>query len=171
MPGFETRHLQKASIDTLRRLLAICKRLAAWYAFRMKTRQSPCTLPEAAQRSTCPISCALDLLGDKWTLVVIRDLFLGSKTYGDFQKSPESIPTNILADRLKRLEASHLIYRERYQERPVRYSYHLTDSGKRLGATLLELAKWSLLYLHYEGKPEPGSEKIKQVQQQLKNPQ
>lgn len=155
---------------TLPRLLAICKRHATWYAFRMKTHPSPCILPEDAQRSTCPISCALDLLGDKWTLVVIRDLFLGSKTYGDFQKSPENIPTNILADRLKRLEASHVIYRERYQERPVRYSYHLTDSGKRLGPTLFELAKWSLLYLNYEGKPELGSDKVKQVQQQLLNP-
>lgn len=54
-------------------------------------------------RSFCPISNVLDILGDKWTLLIIRDAFAGKKTYGEFQASPESIPTNILAERLKRL--------------------------------------------------------------------
>ena len=54
-------------------------------------------------RSPCPIANTLDIIGDKWTLLVIRDLFAGKTTYGEFQDSPEGIPTNILADRLKRL--------------------------------------------------------------------
>lgn len=136
----------------------------------MKTSIQPCTLPPESQRSSCPIACALDLLGDKWSLIVIRDMFLGSKTYGDFQKGPEKIPTNILADRLKRLESQGILRKERYQERPVRYSYHLTDSGKHLGPTLLELAKWSLLYLSYEGKPDIRSEQVAYVRECFLNP-
>jgi len=128
---------------------------------------SQCSLPEDHQRSSCPIACALDLLGDKWTLVVIRDLFLGCKTYGDFQRSAEGVPTNILAERLKRLEASGILYRERYQERPARYSYHLTESGRQLGPVLFELGKWSLKNLKYEGKPAPDSEKVQWVKKQL----
>ena len=54
-------------------------------------------------RSPCPIANTLDILGDKWTLLIIRDAFAGKITYGDFQISPEKIPTNILADRLRRL--------------------------------------------------------------------
>src|SRR5690242_13390653 len=61
--------------------------------------------PAAAQlRSLCPVANALDLLGDRWTLLVIRDLFAEKHRFGDFLASPERIPTNILADRLKRLE-------------------------------------------------------------------
>ena len=145
--------------------------MGACYSSRMKTdRIIPCTLPDDAQRSNCPIACALDLLGDKWTLVVIRDLFLGCETYGDFQKSSEQIPTNILADRLKRLEASGVLFREQYQQRPARFRYHLTDSGKRLGPVLFELAKWSLLHLRFDGKPAVDSEKVQWVKQRLLHP-
>ena len=68
------------------------------------------------KRSTCPVACTLDILGDKWTLLVIRDLFLGKKTYGDFQSSPEGIPTNILAERLKRLVEKGIVRKYPYQE-------------------------------------------------------
>ena len=61
------------------------------------------------KRSICPVSCVLDILGDKWTLLVVRDMFMGKKTYGELQKSPEKIPTNILAERLKRLERSDVM--------------------------------------------------------------
>src|SRR5690242_5800073 len=63
-------------------------------------------------RSSCPISCALDILGDKWTLLVVRDLIFFRKRYfGDFQNSPEKIATNILSDRLKNLEECHILLR------------------------------------------------------------
>lgn len=98
-------------------------------------------------RSPCPITNALDLLGDKWTLVVIRDLFLGKHTYGEFQTSPEGIPTNILAERLKRLLDSGIISKEAYQERPVRYAYSLTKKGTALAPVVEEIANWGLKYI------------------------
>ena len=58
------------------------------------------------ERSSCPITCSLDLLGDKWTLVIIRDLLLGKKRYQEFLVSPEKIATNILVDRLKKIKVA-----------------------------------------------------------------
>ena len=98
-------------------------------------------------RSPCPITATLDLLGDKWTLVVIRDLFLGKRTYGDFQSSPEGIPTNILAERLKRLLEHGIISKDAYQDRPVRYAYTLTKKGDALAPVVEEVAKWGLKYI------------------------
>jgi len=96
----------------------------------------------AGGRSPCPVACSLDLLGDKWTLLVVRDLLLGKTTYTEFQQSPEGIPTNILAERLKRLLAAGIIEKSRYQERPVRYAYHLTGKGRDLGPVLSALIDW-----------------------------
>ncbi|MFT3782198.1 MAG: helix-turn-helix domain-containing protein [Nibricoccus sp.] len=99
--------------------------------------------PPGFERSDCPVSCALEILGDKWTLLVIRDLVMGKKRYGDFQASPESIPTNILAERLKRLEASGLVEKTPYQENPVRYEYSLTPAGAELRGILISVAEWA----------------------------
>jgi DNA-binding HxlR family transcriptional regulator len=95
-----------------------------------------------AMRSPCPIANALDIFGDKWTLLVLRDLFTGKSTFGDFQSSPEGIPTNILADRLKRLQAHGLIDKKPYQQRPLRYAYELTKAGRSLGPVLKEIINW-----------------------------
>ncbi len=81
------------------------------------------------KRSTCPVACALDLAGDKWTLLVVRDLLRGRNTYGALSASDEGIPTNILADRLRKMEEAGLIEARPYQERPVRYAYSLTGKG------------------------------------------
>ena len=94
------------------------------------------------KRSTCPAACALDLAGDKWTLLVVRDLLRGRSTYGALADSPEGIPTNILADRLRRMEKAGLIAAEPYQRRPVRYTYALTDKGRGLGDVLAAVARW-----------------------------
>ncbi|HSY90111.1 MAG TPA: helix-turn-helix domain-containing protein [Candidatus Binatus sp.] len=94
------------------------------------------------RRSRCAVACTLDLVGDKWSLLVVRDLLGGSATYGDLQHSFEGIPTNILADRLKKLEESGIIAKSAYQERPVRYSYELTEKGRSLGDVLLALVRW-----------------------------
>lgn len=94
------------------------------------------------KRSACPVANTLDLVGDKWTLLVIRDMRFGKRTYGEFADSPERIPTNILADRLKRLEEAGIIVRSAYQERPVRYEYTLTDKGRELGEVLQALVRW-----------------------------
>ena len=93
-------------------------------------------------RSPCPVACSLDLLGDKWTLLVVRDLLLGKTTYTEFQKSPEGIPTNILAERLKRLQAAGILEKSQYQERPVRYAYTLTAKGRDLQPVLLAMIDW-----------------------------
>ena len=99
------------------------------------------------KRSPCPVASTLDILGDKWTLLVVRDLFMGKRTYGDFQKSPERIPTNILAERLKRLERAGIIEKSRYQERPVRHAYTLTAMGTDLQPVLLAMINWGNRHL------------------------
>jgi Predicted transcriptional regulators len=99
------------------------------------------------QRSPCPLANALDIVGDKWSLLVIRDLILGATTYNELHQAPEGIPTNILADRLKRLQEQGIIKKQVYQQHPPRYSYHLTDKGNGLKPVLLEMLKWGLEYV------------------------
>src|SRR5215510_15067792 len=94
------------------------------------------------QRSSCAVASTLDVVGDKWSLLVIRDLLHGKHTYGEILQSPEGIPTNILADRLKRLEETGVITSEAYQERPVRYAYKLTPKGRDLGEVLGAMVRW-----------------------------
>jgi DNA-binding HxlR family transcriptional regulator len=93
-------------------------------------------------RSICAIANSLDILGDKWSLLVVRDLLHGKRTYGELAHSPEGIPTNILAERLKRLERAGIISSAPYQERPVRYRYTLTPKGNALGEVLLAFVRW-----------------------------
>lgn len=95
------------------------------------------------KRTHCPIASWLDVFGDKWTLVIVRDLMSGKRRYGDFLTSPEGIPTNILADRLKKLEAQGIVTRERYSERPPRYEYILTRRGAELIPVLQAMSAWS----------------------------
>ncbi|MDX2505262.1 MAG: helix-turn-helix domain-containing protein [Gammaproteobacteria bacterium] len=94
------------------------------------------------KRSACAVANTLDILGDKWTLLVVRDLFFGKTIYSEFQNSPEKIPTNILAERLKRLEAADIITKSSYQLRPVRYAYQLTEKGEALAPVLKEMVIW-----------------------------
>ena len=77
-------------------------------------------------------------------MLLVRDMLAGKTTYGQFLESPEGIPTNILADRLKRLEQFGIVTRSAYQERPVRHAYSLTPEGKRLGRVLRALTDWGL---------------------------
>lgn len=109
---------------------------------KMKKTKETKTKPHGFPRSPCPVACTLDLIGDKWSLLVIRDLLLENRTYGELQNSPEGIPTNILADRLKRLEKAGLIAKSVYQEHPVRYAYELTEKGKSLHDVLMAFVKW-----------------------------
>ena len=102
------------------------------------------TPAEPARRSACAVANTLDRVGDKWSLLLVRDMLAGKTTYGHFLESPERIPTNILADRLKRLERYGIIKRSAYQEHPVRYAYSLTSQGRQLGRVLRALANWGL---------------------------
>ena len=97
---------------------------------------------QATRRSTCPAACALDIAGDRWTLLIVRDLLRGRSTYGALAASDEAIPTNILADRLRRMQEAGLIVARPYQERPLRHAYELTAKGRDLGEVLAALARW-----------------------------
>lgn len=100
------------------------------------------TTAKPFMRSPCAVANSLDIVGDKWSLLVVRDMLHGKRTYGELADSPEHIPTNILADRLKRLEAAGIIVSTPYQQRPVRYAYTLTPKGNALGDVLLALVRW-----------------------------
>jgi DNA-binding HxlR family transcriptional regulator len=98
-------------------------------------------------RSPCPIASLLDLVGDKWSLLLIRDLLHASASYSELLASPEGIPTNILAERLKRLERSGIITKTPYQKRPLRFSYSLTKKGRDLRPVLVAFMRWANQHL------------------------
>src|SRR3569832_929918 len=94
-------------------------------------------------RSGCSIARTLELVGDKWTLLIVRDLMWhGKQTFQALEASAEGVPANILSDRLKRLAKWGLVRREAYQKHPVRYAYLLTEEGKALEPVLLEIMAW-----------------------------
>jgi len=98
-------------------------------------------------RSLCPLAASLDLLGDRWSLLIIRDLIARKTRYKDFQASPERIPTNILAHRLKQLEENDIIAKRPYQDKPVRYEYFLTAKGADLLPVLQQWVLWGQKYV------------------------
>jgi DNA-binding HxlR family transcriptional regulator len=100
----------------------------------------PADRPSA--RSLCAVANSLDIVGDKWSLLVVRDLLHGKSTYGELARSPERIPTNILAERLERLANAGIVTRTPYQQRPVRHAYSLTPKGRALGPVLLAFVRW-----------------------------
>lgn len=96
------------------------------------------------KRSECPISTALDIFGDKWSLLIIRDLmFKGKTTYGDFLASEEKIATNILADRLALLECVGIISKNNHPDSKLKVLYKLTAKGIDLIPLLIEIVAWS----------------------------
>jgi DNA-binding HxlR family transcriptional regulator len=106
------------------------------------------------RRSFCPVSCALDLIGDRWSLLVVRDLMRGKRRFAEFLESSEGIPTNILADRLKRLVKSGIITSKRYSKHPPRLEYSLTEKGKDLRPVIRAMVDWGIR--HAGGrKPAP----------------
>lgn len=94
-------------------------------------------------RSDCPVSYALDFFGDKWTFLVIRDLVQGKKFYKDFLSSKEGIATNILSDRLKKLEHNGLVESRVYEKLKTKKEYGLTEKGKDLIPVMIEMMIWS----------------------------
>lgn len=98
------------------------------------------------RRSDCPISFGLDLFGDKWTLLILRDImFYQRRRFSDFAPQ-EHIATNILADRLSRLEAEGLIDKQRDEELRNQFIYSVTDKGRALLPTLVEMTLWGTEY-------------------------
>lgn len=96
-------------------------------------------------RSPCPVACALDIFGDRWTLLVIRDLVLGKSRFKDFIGSPEGIPTNILSDRLERL-LTHGVVTQVSSEGSKHLAYKLTEKGQALFPILRAMRDWGLTW-------------------------
>ena len=109
----------------------------------MKTHAKPKGLRAMSlKRSDCPLSCTLDLIGDKWSLLIVRDLLFGCSRYGELLKSGEGIPTNILSQRLRHLENAGIIERHDSSQPRARYEYRLTAAGRALGPAVRALAEW-----------------------------
>ena len=105
------------------------------------------------QRSDCPLACALDIIGDKWTLLILRDIFHGKHRFSEFLESGEDIKTNILTERLRRLEKAGFIKKEPYQDNPPRFEYHLTNTGKTLLPVIKSIVQWA--HTHIPGTRKP----------------
>jgi len=105
------------------------------------------TMNSIKKRSDCPISCSLDIWGDKWSLLIIRDLMFEKEcTYGDFLKSPEKIATNILADRLQRLEENKILEKRDHPDSKAKVLYRLTRKGIDLLPIIIEINLWAEKY-------------------------
>ena len=97
----------------------------------------------AYEINECPVAKTLDLIGERWTILLLRDLLRqGPRRFQDFQESLPGIAPNTLSARLKALEDSGLVRRQLYSERPPRLEYVLTDKGKSLGPILKALRDW-----------------------------
>ena len=99
-----------------------------------------------ARRSPCPVACSLDIFGDRWTLLIVRDLIFGRTRFKDFIASPEGIPTNILTDRLERLLAHGVVEQIPAEDGTKRLAYRLTEKGKALGSVLKAMRDWGLTW-------------------------
>ena len=99
------------------------------------------------QRSVCPVASTLDIFGDRWTLLVIRDLFLGKSHFKEFLASPEKIATNILSERLERLSQHGLIEAFPSSLHPGRQAYRLTAKGKSLLPLVTAIRDWGLEHI------------------------
>ena len=114
----------------------------------------PFTERSPRQRSECPVASALDILGDKWTLLVVRDLLDGRTRFSEFERSPEGIPTNILSERLRRLTDAGLV-EARQRGETSRFDYVPTAAAWSLRPTLLALAAWGNTHLDDTWVPPP----------------
>lgn len=99
------------------------------------------------RRSTCPVASTLELIGDRWTLLIVRDLFGGKRRFDEFLDSPERIATNVLSDRLARLVAEDLVAREPDPNDGRRTLYRLTARGRSLGPVMGVMRDWGLKHL------------------------
>jgi len=104
-------------------------------------------------RSNCPLNIFLDLVGDKWSLLIIRDIFMGANTYSQFMKSPERIASNLLVDRLKKLQAYGILNIIVDKDDSKIKHYYLTEKGMDLYPTLAEMMNWSQKYVQVTFHP------------------
>jgi DNA-binding HxlR family transcriptional regulator len=98
-------------------------------------------LPRTYENQVCSVARALEVLGDRWTLLVLRDAFRRVRRFEDFQRSL-GVARNVLTDRLNRLVDEGIMRRVPYQERPVRFEYRLTEKGRELWPVMMTLMQW-----------------------------
>ncbi len=97
-------------------------------------------------QQACPIARSLDIIGDRWTMLVVRDLLRGRNRFNDLLGSLAGISPNLLSDRLKTLEEHDIVERVFYSDHPPRAEYRLTEKGRALGPALRELFSWGERY-------------------------
>lgn len=103
-----------------------------------------------ARKVRCPVATSLDLVGDRWTLLVIRDLLRGHTRFNDLRETVEGIPGSVLSDRLKMLEEAGVLMRRFYSDHPPRAEYLLTSKGHALGVVVGALATWGERYAEHD---------------------
>jgi len=126
--------------------LHVASDLEMWHRNCMAAtaRSSARPTAQAPRRSPCPVACSLDILGDRWTLLVVRDLLLGRSRFKEFSESPEGIPTNILSERLERLMGGKIIQQIPAADGTKRLAYQLTRKGEALRPILEAIRDWGL---------------------------
>ena len=102
---------------------------------------------------SCPIARTLDIIGDRWMLLIVRDLLMGKTRFNQFLESSPGLPPKLLSDRLKKLEEHGLVRRSVYSQHPLRAEYRLTDEGRSLSPVLDAIVQWGLDHC-FEGEPE-----------------
>lgn len=112
-----------------------------WHGFFVAEKRE-----QQSWRSPCPVSRVLEIMGDRWSLLVVRDLMLGRTRFKEFMASPEGIPTNILTDRLNRLMEHGVIEKKPVSEGAKRFAYELTEKGEALRPVLRSMMKWGLQF-------------------------
>ncbi|MDD9709388.1 helix-turn-helix domain-containing protein [Seohaeicola sp. SP36] len=112
----------------------------------------------------CPVARGLSVIGDRWTMLVVRDCFLGYRRFEQIQERL-GITRHVLADRLRKLEAAGVLRREPYQERPLRHEYRLTDRGKALYPVMVSLIDWANAHV-----PPPGASSVTLVSRETGAP-
>lgn len=119
-------------------------------------------MKETKTRSGCPVSCSLDIWGDKWTLLIVRDLMMAKQcTYGDFLKSEEKIATNILASRLQTLEENGMITKSNHPDSKAKVLYTLTPKGIDLLPVMIEINLWAEKYLPIAAERKEALKEVK----------
>ncbi len=101
----------------------------------------------------CPIARTLDVVGDRWTILIVRDLFFGRTRFNQFLESSPGLPSKVLSDRLKKLEEYGLVERSVYCQHPLRAEYRLTEHGRSLAPVLDAIVRWGLDHC-FQGEPE-----------------
>src|SRR5215510_2165071 len=105
----------------------------------------------------CPVAKSLDVVGERWTLLIVRDLLRGPARFQDLRAQLSGIPPKLLADRLRRMERQGLVARALYSRRPPRASYALTERGRGLGLVVCALAVWGRSFVGPRSGPRHGA--------------